>query len=224
MKNICLINGSLRGKKASSLQFIQDISRRFPDAEYSQTCITVRAGANIRYLEETLKTMADADALVLVFPLFAYGLPGALMRLLEDYYQYLKAGHYYNRSASVYVIVNCGFARPQVTSEAVRVVHNFCRRLSLNWRFAVCIGTGPVVVMMRKIPFLHRNLKRGYADIVSDIACGSQEKKEDILVKPVIPEPVLIRIKNYYEKKGKMIEPVNKPKTVYGDRMNYESR
>lgn len=206
MENICLVNGSLRGKKASSLQFLEDISRRLPEEGYQKTIITVKARVPQSYPEETLRSLAEAAAIVLVFPLFTYGLPGALMRLLEDYYRYIQTGHSYNRDVRVYMIVNCGFARPVVTAEAVRVIQNFCRRLALNWRFAICIGAGPVVAMTRRVPFLDLKLKKAYAAIASDINSNSKDEKNDFLIKPIVPEPILIRIKNYYEKKGHMIE------------------
>jgi hypothetical protein len=208
MKNIGLINGSLRGRQASSLQFLQDLVRRLPNSKYQKTIITVKAGVKARYSEGMFQSLAGADAIILVFPLFNYGLPGALMRFLEDYYQYLKAAQVRNQNTRVYIIVNCGFPRAEATTgEAVRVVRNFCKRLSLHWRFAVCIGCGPVVAMTRKVPFLDLKLKRAYLDIVSDIHSGDESEKTDYIIKPVIPEPILIRIKNYYEKKGRMIEP-----------------
>jgi hypothetical protein len=42
MENICLINGSLRGKKAASLEFLKDVNRRIADREFNKTFITVR--------------------------------------------------------------------------------------------------------------------------------------------------------------------------------------
>lgn len=206
MKNVCLVNGSLRGRKAASLEFLRDIALRLPDQEYSKKIITVRAKVKEKYPEDMLKSLAAADAIIFVFPLHNYGIPGALMRLLEDYYQYQKTGNS-PKDTRVYVVVNCGFPRPGETcGEAVRVIRNFCRRLSLNWRFAICIGTGPVVVMTRRIPFLYPGLKMAYAAIASDIQSADNEKKNDYLIKPVIPETIITMIKKFYEKKGRMIE------------------
>ncbi len=206
MKNVCLVNGSLRGRKAASLEFLRDIALRLPDQEYSKKIITVRAKVKDNYPEDMLKSLAAADAIIFVFPLHNYGIPGALMRLIEDYYQYQKTGNS-PKDTRVYVVVNCGFPRPGETcGEAVRVIRNFCRRLSLNWRFAICIGTGPVVVMTRRIPFLYPGLKMAYAAIASDIQSADNEKKNDYLIKPVIPETIITMIKKFYEKKGRMIE------------------
>ncbi|MBN1857556.1 MAG: NAD(P)H-dependent oxidoreductase [Dehalococcoidia bacterium] len=203
---VCLVNGSLRGRHASSLRFVQDIARRLPDVSCRKTAVTVLGNPHRHYDAETLREIAEADALVLVFPLYAYGLPGALMRLLEELQGYIQAGSPHNRSARVYVVVNCAFPRPELTTgEAVRVVRNFCRRLSLNWRFALCIGTGPVVARTRRLPFVDRKLKRAYTAMVADIQDAHADPPADFFIHPIIPEPIIRRIKEHYEKKGEMM-------------------
>lgn len=203
---MCIINGSLRGKKAASLAFSRDLERRLPAAAFETVIVGVKARVRDRYPETTLRSIARADAIVLVFPLHNYGLPGGLMRLLEEYYAYATASGEYRRSR-LYVIVNCAFPRPAaVDGEVVRVVRNFCARLSLHWRFAVCIGTGPVVAMTRRVPLLYRTLKKAYADIARDIGSDDVAVKKDYFIKPIIPEPIIAAIRRHYERSGKMIE------------------
>jgi hypothetical protein len=207
MVNVCFVNGSLRGKKASSLEFLEDLGRRLSKRYYDKTTLTVRAKVGESYPLDMLKTIADAEAIVFAFPLHNYGLPGALMRLLEDYYQYARDGGRYNKGVKIYAIVNCGYPRAEkTTGEAVRVMKNFCQRLSLNWRFAVCIGTGPVVVMTKKIPFSYRQLKKAYAQIASDIRGQELLENQDYFIKPIIPETIIAMIKRHYEKSGKMYD------------------
>ncbi|MBN1191322.1 MAG: NAD(P)H-dependent oxidoreductase [Dehalococcoidales bacterium] len=201
MKNICFINGSLRGKEASSLAFLKAIDRRLGKDGYNREYVTVRARTEKDYPAETMQKIARADTLVLVFPLFSYGFPGALMRLLEDYYRYTQTGGEYKKGAGVYAVINCGFPRPEITGEAVRLVQAFCRKLELNWRFSVCIGSGPVAVVTGKVPLLGWKLNRAFAAIASDIRNGGVKGKKDILVRPVIPEFIILRIKARYEKK-----------------------
>jgi len=212
MKNICLINGSLRGKGAASLAFLQDISRRLAEKDYKKTFIKVRARVTDDYPEETLKYLAAADAVIFVFPLYTYGLPGPLMRLLEDYYAYLKNGKQYNRQVKIYAVMNCAYPRPEATTgEAVRVIKNFCRRLSLNWRFSLCIGTGPVVAMTKKIHLLYPQLNKAYREIAADIQNDENTVMPDYFIKPIIPASVIAMIKRHYENKGQMIERKNQP-------------
>ena len=84
MKNVCFINGSLRGKEASSLVFLKSIDRLLPDAEFKKEILNVRPRVKGSYPEEILKTISRADAIIMVFPLFTYGIPGALKRLLKE--------------------------------------------------------------------------------------------------------------------------------------------
>ena len=201
VKTICLVNGSLRGKEASSLAFLRDIESRLPDADFARKTVSVKARVRGGYPSETLRDLATADALVLVFPLFTYGIPGALMRLLEDYCAYVASGNDHNREAKVYAVVNCGFPRPVIFRECVRTLRNFCRRLSLDWRFAVCISSGPVVVMTRRVPFLDLKLKRGFAALASDLRSGDRSPKDDYLIRPAIPVPICLMMKRHFEKK-----------------------
>ena len=202
MKNICLINGSLRGKEASSLVFLNYINGMLADTEFNKDIINVRAKVKESYPEDNLKTISRADAIIMVFPLFTYGIPGALMRLLEDFYLYAK-GNGYNKAAGIYIVVNCGFPRPEIMAELIRVMKNFCRRLSLNWRFAICMGAGPVAAMTVKAPLLNMKYKRAFSAIVSDIKNGDTGQKDNYFIKPLIPEPALLWIKAQYEKKMK---------------------
>jgi len=202
MKNICLINGSLRGKEASSLVFLNSINSMLADPESNKDIINVKARLKESYSEDILKTISRADAIIMVFPLFTYGIPDAMMRLLEDFYQYAK-GNDYNKAAMVYTVVNCGFPRPEIMGELIRVINNFCRRLSFSWRFAICMGGGPVAAMTMKVPLLNMKYKRAFSAIVADIENGNTGQKEDYFIKPLIPEPVMLWIKAQYEKKMK---------------------
>jgi len=202
MKNICFINGSLRGKEASSLVFLNCINGMMADTEFNKDNINVRAKVKESYPEDNLKTISHADAILMVFPLFTYGIPGALMRLLEDFYHYAK-GNDYNKAVMVYIVVNCGFPRPEIMIELIRVMKNFCRRLSLNWRFAICMGGGPVAAITMKAPLLNMKYKRAFSAIVSDIKNGDNGQKGNYFIKPLIPEPILLWYKAQYEKKMK---------------------
>jgi hypothetical protein len=200
MKRICLIDGSLRGKQASSLQFLNDIANRLPDAEYAKTTVTVQARPKAGYPPAVLEELAAADALIVVFPLYTYALPGALMRLFEDYYSYVGSGKEHRRGAKVYAIVNCGFPRPVIFDECIRVLKNFCRRLSLDWRFAVCISGGPVVVVTRRVPLLDLRLKRAFGRIAADLRNDRAAATADYFIRPVLPESILLAAKRRVEK------------------------
>jgi multimeric flavodoxin WrbA len=202
MKRVCLLNGSLRGEKASSLEFLNRVSARMSAADFHIDRVTVKSGVNGRYPDETLAAVANSDAVVMAFPLFCYTLPGALTRFLEDFYFYAKEGERYNKRAKVFAIINCGFPEPWIIEEAIRVVRNFCARLGLSYRFAIAIAAGPVTLMTMKIPFLNPRLKKAFTGLAKDAGGDETVRREDIFIKPIIPKGILIKIKEHYEKKS----------------------
>jgi hypothetical protein len=202
MKHICIINGSLRGKEDSSLVFLNYINGMLADTEFNKDFIRVRAKVDESYPEDDLRTIFRADAIIMVFPLFTYGIPGALMRLVEDFYRYAR-GNGYNKAARIYIAVNGGFYRPEVMTELIRVMKNVCGRLCLNWRFAICMGAGPVAAATVKIPLLNMKYRRAFSAIASDIENGGAGHKDDYFIKPLLPETVILWWKAQYEKKMK---------------------
>ncbi|HEX9018293.1 MAG TPA: NAD(P)H-dependent oxidoreductase [Anaerolineaceae bacterium] len=202
MKNICLVNGSLRGEKAASLVFLKRLRAMLASPDAETQIIRVRANAREPYPQETLQTLARADAIILVFPLFTYGIPGAMMRLLEDYARFAQ-NHPEPSAAAVYTVVNCGFPRPEIMAELIRVMKLFCRKLSLRWRFAVCMGGGPLAAETVKIPVLNAKYQQAFSAIVADLKHGSSGPVRDFFIHPLMPEPVIFWIKARYEKKMK---------------------
>ena len=203
MKRICFINGSLRGEAASSLRFLQGLDRLLGDKEFEKPIITVKAMMPGAYPEEMLKMMGSARALVVAFPLFSYSLPGALMRLLEDYNAYAKQN--VSRSLTrVYAIVNCAFAAPEINAEAIRVMRNFCRSAGLEWRFALSIGCGPLAALTSGIPLLNMRIRKGFREILEDIRRDGREARETFTVKPLISKAILIAIRDRMERKAQL--------------------
>ena len=201
MKRICFINGSLRGEAASSLRFLQGLDRLLGDKEFEKPIIAVKAMMPGAYPEEMLKMMGSAHALVVAFPLFSYSLPGALMRLLEDYNAYAKQN--VSRSVTrVYAIVNCAFAAPEINAEAIRVMRNFCRSAGLEWRFALSIGCGPLAALTSGIPLLNVRIRKGFREISEDIRRDGKEARETFMVKPLISKAILIAIRDRMERKA----------------------
>ncbi len=204
MKRICFINGSLRGKAASSLKFLHGVDKLLGDKEFEKPIITVRALMPGGYPEEILKIIGSAHALVIAFPLFSYSLPGALMRLLEDYNAYAKQNGSRGVATRVYAIVNCAFAAPEINAEAIRVMRNFCRNAGLEWRFALSIGCGPVVVLASGIPFLRMRIRRGFREITDDIRQDRRDLRETFMVKPFISKRILLAIRDRMERKAQL--------------------
>ena len=205
MKIVTLVNGSLRGKKASSTRFLNDLSRRIDEGKYQKIFLSVKANYRVDYSFQMLEALGRSDAVVFVFPLYGYGLPGAMTRLLEDFRNHPRSDVEMRDPAKVYAIINCGFPRPEMTcQEAIRVVKHFCRASGFKWRFAISIGAGPVVAMTSRLPLLDRKLKRAFSALASDLD-PNDKPVEDYFIRPLLPEIVIRKIKESCEKRGRMI-------------------
>ncbi len=206
MKKICFINGSLMGKKSSSLVFLNDLQKLFPKSEYEKEFIAVKSKIKEGYPEDAIKKIAAADAVLMAFPLYSYCLPGGLMRLLEEYYHYAK-NNPYNKNARVYAIVNCGFVLPETNTEAIRVMKNFCQRLSINWRFAVAIGCGPAVIMTK---FIDLKLRRTFKNILLDSRSDDLDQKDNVFIKPILPRIIMDTVRQHLDRNA--LKKMNKEK------------
>lgn len=108
--------------------------------------LNARKALNAKTTDEAFQAMAEADALVIVFPLYIFCLPGITMRFLQMYKAYLDAQPA-RKSPAVYAVVNCGFPEPEINGEAARVVKRFADAIGANYRFGILIGGGGMVAM-----------------------------------------------------------------------------
>jgi hypothetical protein len=89
---------------------------------------------------------ADADAVVLAFPLYVDSLPSHMIRFLED----VEAARVDSspaaaRPAYFYFIVNNGFFEPRQCRLAVAMAREFCAGAGFSWGGSLSVGGGPML-------------------------------------------------------------------------------
>lgn len=145
MKKVVLIDGSPRlEEKTASAGFLARVDAALQDNEFEKQRVNVRKSLKSGP-EADYEKLLEADAVVLVFPLYYFCLPGLLMRFLEDYEKYARERGGQKKPAKIYAVVNCGFPEPEINAEAVRVVGCFSRRIGARFRFGVLIGGGAMI-------------------------------------------------------------------------------
>ena len=88
------------------------------------TIIPVRHALLHHETASAFNSLQEADAIVMIFPLYFFCLPAMLTRFLQDFAEQMpKAAN----ACAVYAIVNCGFPDPEINAEAMRVVEMFAR-------------------------------------------------------------------------------------------------
>lgn len=170
MKKVIILSASPKKEEQSVSAFISSIAKE-QFSEFQSDIIDVRQALANKNCQAAYQTMREADALLIVFPLYFFCLPGMLMRFLEDYAQTK-----YSKPQKVYAIVNCGFPEPEINEEALRVVQSFSHHIGASFRFGIGLGSGGMILMSAKeAPFIkkfidavHGSLKSIAKDIADE--------------------------------------------------------
>lgn len=160
-RKIVLISSSPKVSDESMSEWLVLLGENNMKDDCIDTCrINVRKSITKNMAERDFKTMLHADALIFVFPLYYFCLPGMLMRFLQDFYQYYNEHKNGLHNAKVYAVVNCGFLEPDINMEAVQVIKSFAEKIDGTFRFGVLIGGGPMIFETKGAPFMKKILRK----------------------------------------------------------------
>ena len=114
MVKLLIVNGSPRAPRSNSRRYAELFQARWKgEARYA--ALTAKNHA------ELAEAAAECTDLLLVFPLYADGLPSPLLRFLE----FLEGAGPEHRPR-ISVLINCGFLEPHQNDVAVDMVRLFC--------------------------------------------------------------------------------------------------
>ena len=145
--------------------------------------INIRRTLSKHHTEQAFAEMAQADALIIIFPLYVFCLPGITMRFLQQYKAYADSHPEAKGDMSVYAVVNCGFPEPEINGEAVQVISRFAGAIGARFRCGVMIGGGgmlgnPIGPTKKKLKEYRGVVRR----IGEDITANRTDKMQDILL------------------------------------------
>ncbi len=93
----------------------------------------------------------NADAIVLIFPLYFFCLPGMLTRFLQDFAAKEPKA---KKDCAVFAIVNCGFPEPENNTEAMRVVEQFALQTCRVFGGGIMAGGGGMLIGTQAAPLI----------------------------------------------------------------------
>lgn len=172
MKQVVVIGGSPRTPGKATSDFLAErTAQALREVGLEARVLNVRAAIQRRQTDEAFAAMAAADAMIFLFPLYVFCLPGILMRFLQDYRAYANAHKGAGSGAAVYAVVNCGFPEPEINEQAVDVIGRFAAAVGARFRFGIMIGSGGMIAL--NIPFSKAVLRR-YTQTVAAIGAEIQ--------------------------------------------------
>ena len=134
MGKILILNGSPRAPRSNSRQY----AAIFAQACRQETELFSVGQCHPFEVSRALETCSD---LLLVFPLYADGLPVTLMGFLQG----LEADPPHHRPV-VSVLVNCGFLEPEQNDTALQILRRFCQKNGYPFGSVLKIGSGEAIL------------------------------------------------------------------------------
>ena len=149
MGKLLIVNGSPRAPRSNSRRYIEQFLPCWGETADQYTALK----------GEPLSSEGCTD-LLLVFPLYADGVPAVLMRTLKQLATWGETPR-----PRIHVLVNCGFLEPEQTQPAVEMVRFFCKRYGFPWGMALRIGSGEAILNTPFSFLVRRSLRRLAAGI-----------------------------------------------------------
>ena len=149
--------------------------------------IPVRRALMHHETKSAFEAMQSAGAIVFLFPLYFFCLPGMLMRFLQDFAaEYPAAEH----AANVYAIINCGFPEPEINEEAMRVLECFSLQTGRAFLGGVMVGCGGMLLGAADAPFMRPvfgQIDALFARVKREALSGKPEEAQIIRTAPKFP-------------------------------------
>jgi len=152
-KHIVLVSASPKAKQDQSVSdFIAKRGDALLNGETVEThVINVRRALTRKETQDAFQALMQADAIVMIFPLYFFCMPGMLTRFLQDFTVDFPETQ---KMTGVYAIVNCGFPEPDLNLEALRVVERFAIQTGRTFCGGVMVGCGGIILGAQRAPFM----------------------------------------------------------------------
>ena len=136
--------------------------------------------------------MGDFTHVLLVFPLYADGIPVTLLNFLKSVEKNPPL-----KKPAISVMVNCGFLEPAQNNIALQIVQLFCKENGFSFGSALKIASGEAILSTTFRFLVRRKIKR----LASSIEQGNHQTFE---VTMPLPKSIFLRAStSYWENYGK---------------------
>ena len=134
MERILILNASPRAPKSNSRKYAE-IFRTYCNIPTQYAALTHDN------FDAVYSQITDFSHLLLVFPLYADGIPSTLMRFFDMLEKRIP-----RQKPTVSVLINCGFLEPSQNNIAVQMVRLFCTQNGYPFGAVLKIGSGEAIL------------------------------------------------------------------------------
>lgn len=159
MGSVIILNGSPRAPKSNSKRYAELFVK-------SCDCKTEYYNITKNNHEELCGKLGDFSDVLLVFPLYADGIPVTLLNFLKN----LEKNPPLQKPA-ISVLINCGFFEYRQNDTAVNMIELFCKQNGYRMGSVLKIGSGEAILDTPFKVFVTRKIKKLAASVSNEKYC-----------------------------------------------------
>lgn len=177
---ILMICGSPRPQKSTSQYLLNALKERLD--QKNEVLIYQAVGAKSNGEQAILENIEDTSVIVLAFPLYVDGIPGSLLRMMNNIEAQIKE---HKIDCKLYVIANNGFYDARQNTIAIDMAWKWCEKCGMKKGRAIGVGAGEMVQAAPLGAGPSKNLGGVIEQLTEDIS--SRNSGETIFVEPNFP-------------------------------------
>ncbi|MGA3288806.1 MAG: NAD(P)H-dependent oxidoreductase [Candidatus Bathyarchaeia archaeon] len=141
-RKVLLLIGSPRGERSNSYAIGKFLVNKLeekgllPEEAFAARLVNTQKGA-----ERLLRSVDNADIIVLATPLYVDSLPSPTIKALELIFEHRKAV-FSTKSQMLVAIMNSGFPEKEQMDIALKIIQNFAQESNFKWGGGIRVGWG----------------------------------------------------------------------------------
>ena len=159
MGSVIILNGSPRAPKSNSKRYAELFVK-------SCECKTEYYNITKNNHEELCGKLGDFSDVLLVFPLYADGIPVTLLNCLKNLEKNPPL-----QKPTISVLINCGFFEYRQNDTAVNMIELFCKQNGYRMGSVLKIGSGEAILDTPFKVFVTRKIKKLAASVSNEKYC-----------------------------------------------------
>ena len=190
-RTILLLNGSPKCERSNSRLIAKFLVEKLEEKGLtSEEFFAAKLLNSSENREKLLKSVDDADLIVLATPLYVDSVPSCTIKAMETIREHRKTINDAGTKLLI-AVMNSGFPEKEHMSIALKIVQNFARESNLRWAGGITVGMGGALG--------HKSLKNGAgmtAKLTKGLSLASTAlargepipaEAEDLASKPFLP-------------------------------------
>jgi hypothetical protein len=179
-KNVLLLIGSPRGDQSNSRvigKFLVDNLEQ--KGLVSEEAFAIRSVYTREATERLLKSVDNADIVVLATPLYVDSLPSPTIKAMELIHEHRKAVAS-TKPQMLVAIMNCGFPEKEHMDIAFKIIRNFAEASNFTWGGEIRVGWGMALNSqpLNEKRGMTRKLTKGLSLAAVNLAAGQPISEE----------------------------------------------